>query len=254
MSLKGIDVSSWSHPEDKPIDWKEVRKAGARFVMVKVSQSTDYVSPFKSEDAIEAHAHGLLVGLYHYAVPHKGDAVAQGRFAAAQAVGLPLSLGIALDLEENGELQIFELAQWATDFMRTINEHGHHAPLYVDGYYLGQMPGAPFGHVLWFASTVLPETYHGPAPWMRQTAENVDYHGVPGLVDLDELVSVRGQNAPGPSATAAVSAPPESVAAAESPAGPDAHAVAPAAATDTSALHPLIPATIETAGTGELQS
>ena len=170
MGLKGFDVSSWSHPGDKPIDWEAVKDAGMRFVMVKVSQGLDYLSPFVSEDAIEAHAHGLLVGLYHYAVPGKDDAVAQARFAAAHAVGLPLSLGIALDLETTGELQMFELADWAQTFMRTINEHGHHSPLYSDEWYLSQIIGAPFGHRLWLASPNLPELYRGPAPWMRQTA------------------------------------------------------------------------------------
>jgi len=254
MGLKGIDVSSWSHPDDKAIDWKAVREAGARFVMIKVSQGTGYKNPFVAEDATEAHAAGLLVGLYHYAVPTAGDAETQARFAVAAAVGLPLSLGIALDLETTGTLQVFELAQWAPEFMKTIVDHGHHAPLYLDGYYLAQLVGAPWGHDLWYASTDLPELYRGPAPWMRQTAENVDYAGVPGVVDLDELVSVRGQNAPGPVAPPAPQAQPESVAAAQSPAGPDDPATAPGNDLPTAPEISAAETTIDPAGTGESES
>lgn len=195
MELKGIDVSSWSHGADKPINWEAVKKDGYGFTVIKSSQGTDYKNPYLSEDAIEANHNGLLVGCYHYAVPAKGDAVAQARFAAACVHGLPLSLGVALDLEETGTLAFFELGEWAKEFMTTMNEMGHMCPLYSNENYLGQLVGAPWGHKLWYASKDLPPTYMGVRPWMVQTTENKDVSGVPGLVDFDTFYGVRGANA-----------------------------------------------------------
>ena len=190
ISRKGIDVSSWNHEGDARIDFVAVKEAGYDFVMIKATQALDYVNPFLAEDAVEAHAAGMLVGVYHFAVPGVGDAQLQALHAIAAIAHLPLSLGIALDLEESGNLQVYELSPWAEEFLREIRTAGHIASIYVDESYRTQLTGIPWGSHLWCASPTIPADVR---PWLHQVGEG-SVPGVPGLVDLDVMPSSRGVN------------------------------------------------------------
>jgi lysozyme len=60
--IKGIDVSH--HNGD--IDFDKVRKAGHRFVFLKVSQDNDFVDPMFATNLARARAAGLATGAYHF--------------------------------------------------------------------------------------------------------------------------------------------------------------------------------------------
>lgn len=219
MQLRGIDISSWSHGNDEPIDFAQVKSQGFGFVMIKSTQGTTYKNPYLAEDAVEAHHNGLLVGTYHYAVPGEDDAILQAKFAAAAVIGLPLSLGVALDLEEQGTLELHQLGPWAQAFMSEMNSAGHQSPFYTNENYLSQLPGAPWGHKLWYASEHLPEYQTKLAIWMQQTTQNDHLPGVPGPVDYDVFYGVRGQTPPAnTSAARGVLQPPVATPTGETPA------------------------------------
>lgn len=206
--LRGVDISAWQHddPNHPQIDYVSLREAGYSFVIIKATQAADYTNEYLVQDCANAHAARLVIGLYHYAQPgacftdnpHE-DARAQAQYACAAAAGLPLSLGIACDLEEMGPYMPFQLGEWYKAFAQQVNELHHHCPLYVNRNYLEQIPGAPFGHRLWLALGVndigqVPEGVH---PYMVQGASEPT-KGFAGEVDQNWLLNPRAIN-PAPS-------------------------------------------------------
>ena len=202
--LRGIDVSGWQHedPNHPQIDWVSVREAGYSFVIIKATQAADYTNPYLATDAALAHENRLVIGLYHYAEPGAcnpenvaEDAKAQALYACGAAEGLPLSLGIACDLEEQGAFQMFQLGEWYKTFAATVNALRHHCPLYCNRDYLGQLTGAPFGHRLWLALGVddLGQIPQGVHPYMVQGGADAT-KGFAGDVDQNWLLNPRAIN------------------------------------------------------------
>ena len=115
--IHGADVSRWQHPNDAPIDFKQMFDAGVRFVLIKGSDSQDVADAETMKwligDRNAAQAAGLYTGIYHYAyLPNSTDADYVIRDAKAQAqkvIWRLASLGgynerdlpLALDLENN---------------------------------------------------------------------------------------------------------------------------------------------------------
>jgi hypothetical protein len=204
VALRGVDVSAWQHddPDHPQIDWVSLREAGCSFVIIKATQAADYTNEWLEQDVAGAHAARLVIGLYHFAEPGAcdpdnvaEDAKAQALFACSAAAGLPLSLGIACDLEVTGPWAPYQLGDWFKTFAGVVNAMRHHCPLYVNRDYLSQMPGAPFGHRLWLAlGTIdmgqIPETVH---PYMVQTIAEPT-KGFAGEVDQDVLLNARAIN------------------------------------------------------------
>ncbi len=186
-TIPGLDVSGWQHPNNEPIDWPEVHKAGYRFVIIKSTQALDYHNPWLCEDAWGAHDAGLLIGTYHYAVPGDGDAAAQAAYALASAAKLPLNLGISLDIEEPGTLQMYQVGDWCQEFMTAIRNGHHYSPIYTYHDFGAQLVGIPWGQRLWWADDLpLPGTH----PYMTQGAV-LTVPGIPAPVDTDTLVMAR---------------------------------------------------------------
>lgn len=206
MTAKCIDVSSWQHPNNAPIDWAAVKGAGYVGVMIKASQGTGYKNPFFGGDANGAHAEGLLVGAYHYAQPATNAAEAEAENALAATLGITLELGLALDWEDMGGRQPYELAAWAQAWIDAVKLHETLVPFYTDQSLLANTTGAPFGCPLWIADPS--GTYEG-SPWMRQTGE-AETPGVQGLCDQDTLYAVRGINPVTPPAPPPPPVPPVS--------------------------------------------
>jgi len=115
--IYGSDISRWQHPDDKPIDFAKMHKAGMRFVMIKASDSRDdsdaLARKYLAMDRHAAQAAGLYTGFYHYALlPNTSsreviieDAKAQAQRAIWRLASVggytELDLPYALDLENN---------------------------------------------------------------------------------------------------------------------------------------------------------
>jgi lysozyme len=84
-----IDVSSDQHPNNAPIDWPAVARAGVTTALIKATQGTTYVNPWLASDLQGASEAGLQVRCYHFADFTNADAEAAfflqhaGRFARA---------------------------------------------------------------------------------------------------------------------------------------------------------------------------
>lgn len=113
----GSDVSRWQHPNDKPINFAKMYKAGMRFVMIKASDTRDdsdaLAQKYLVMDRNAAQAAGLYTGFYHYAtLPNTSSrkvVIADAKAQAQRAVWRLASIGgynerdlpYALDLENN---------------------------------------------------------------------------------------------------------------------------------------------------------
>lgn len=178
-----IDVSSNNHTADQPIDWPRVKAAGFGAVIVKCSEGVDYVSPWAKPDGDGAHAAGLLVGYYHFAHPGHNHPEMEAASALGAIAGLPIALGLALDLEVTEGHDWRDLAKWAQQFHQQVINAGHHSPLYVNDYFLANLPGAPWGVRLWLAQTARPR--REVWAWQRTTPAQVP--GIQGPVDVGWL-------------------------------------------------------------------
>lgn len=94
MTVHGIDVASYQS--------ETYSTAGLDFVVVKATESTNYVNPRHAAQVAHARSAGLVVGHYHFL--HHGSASAQADYFLAHA-GLRSGDFIACDWEAAGATQ-----------------------------------------------------------------------------------------------------------------------------------------------------
>ena len=194
---KGLDVSSWQHPDGRPINWDAVANAGYRFAVVKATQGANYKNPWADRDLDDARAAGLLVGAYHY--------FEAGQPAPAQALNLTgavanqvLDLGAWTDWECYAPLPYTHTAELA-EFRAAVTEYLGDCGVYCDRAWADVLAKESVSlSRLWLAAAG--EPYEGLAPLLVQSLSG-EVPGVTGPVDLDILTSTRGVDiptAPGP--------------------------------------------------------
>ncbi len=163
----GVDVSSYQHPYNAAIDWRQVAASGQSFAIIKATESTSsgtYVNPFLQGDLNGAHAAGLVVGSYAFARPSR-DATAQAD-AFASAIGrLPApALPPVLDLEDSGGLSVASLQAWTRTFLGRLQARTGVVPMIYSGpsFWSTYMGGSTefSGYRLWEAHYT-----SAPQPW-----------------------------------------------------------------------------------------
>ena len=129
----GVDVSSW-----QGTNLTQQAKSGAKFAVVKVSESTNYQNPHAQGQINNAEQNNMMPMGYHYA--HFGAdsnrAVQEGNYAvnSAQQAGLPQGSYLAADWEQdahnntNGGREAS--ANAITSFMDTVHNGGYNLMLY----------------------------------------------------------------------------------------------------------------------------
>jgi lysozyme len=202
VPARGVDVSTWQHPDGKAIDWHEVALAGYSFAIVKATQGTTWVNPWLDRDLDDARAAGLLVGAYHF-YELGVNPEAQADHALGMLVGQELELGFYLDWEVS-ELQSWQLPESYGVFMAKAMEVRNPTGTYCDQSWYAQLKtGSQPIYRLWLADYNPTE----PVPtFLWQDSETGHVAGIPATVDTDYLLSTRGLNilsAPTPKPTAA---------------------------------------------------
>lgn len=190
--VRGVDVSSWQHPEGAEIDWEEVAQAGYKFALVKATQGTSYVNPWAARDLDDARAAGFLVGAYHY-YEAGVDPVTQAKTFINSLIGQVLDLGGWLDWE------VPPMSEWAAAgevgaFLGEAHETRPGVGLYCDESWAAQLRAAsvPLGR-WWSADWSATSAPAGSLLWQVGPAE---VPGITGQVDTDVLVNVRAFNIP----------------------------------------------------------
>jgi GH25 family lysozyme M1 (1,4-beta-N-acetylmuramidase) len=178
-----VDVSSANHTDGREIDWHRVHGAGFGAVMVKATEGIDYVNPWLTSDAMGAHDAGLLVGYYHFRRPGLKAASREADWALAAIKGLPRQLGLAQDLEVTEGCSWAVLAEQAREFHAQAKTVVEHSPVYLDRYFLDNLPGAPWDWWVWIAQTDRPR--RDVWAWQETTPRAV--RGIVGPVDVGWL-------------------------------------------------------------------
>lgn len=115
--ILGADISQWQHSGSTPINFAKMYSVGARFVMIKASDTHDAAdltaTKYFATDRLAAQAAGLYTGFYHYTyLPDTTDQaaiIADAKAQAEKAIWRLASVGgytthdlpYTLDLENN---------------------------------------------------------------------------------------------------------------------------------------------------------
>lgn len=128
----GVDVASYQS--------SSVSYAGAKFVLVKLTEGTSYINPKASSQIKSGKTHGLLVGGYFYA-NHSSSvsrARAEAKYAVekAKALGVPSGSYIADDFEQGDGNEVYKNGAHAnTDAvlaaMQVIKDAGYKPLVYA---------------------------------------------------------------------------------------------------------------------------
>ena len=191
MSILGVDVSTWQHDGDAPIDWEKVRAAGYRFAIIKATQGTSWTNPWFERDYDEATWAGMLVGAYHY-YDTSGDAAAQAAHFVGTLIGRHLPVGAWLDYElpvANGYTASADVG----GFLQVAADGRPGCGLYTNGYLHGLLKEVNAALPrLWIADPGAEAPPEGATCWQKSWTGQVP--GVEGEVDIDEWLNVRGLN------------------------------------------------------------
>ncbi|MEO0228325.1 MAG: GH25 family lysozyme [candidate division WOR-3 bacterium] len=130
--VRGVDVSGYQHPGGKQIDWSQVYKAGYTFAFIKATEGTSYTNSYFTTDVNNGRNAGILMGVYHFARPDKGnDAKAEAEYFIKTA-GEYLKEGYlrpVLDVEKAGNLSKKELSEWVKEWMETVEKETNIEPI-----------------------------------------------------------------------------------------------------------------------------
>ncbi len=207
----GVDVSSWQPPAGAPIDWPDVRAAGASVGMVKATQGDNYTNPWLKRDLGEARAAGLLVGAYHFYEAGVAPEAQSARFTES-LVGEVLELGACIDWEP-ADMPDWEATSAYNSLLSGIHEARNPVGVYLDQFWWQRFKDMKLTiQRVFLSAPSLTEPPAGVFMWQRAQQS---VKGISDLVDVDELVMTRGINLttfPAPKSEAPA-APPEAPAA-----------------------------------------
>ncbi|KAH8703118.1 glycoside hydrolase family 25 protein [Talaromyces proteolyticus] len=123
-SVQGFDISNYQGN----IDWSGAYNSGARFVIIKATEGTDYIdSGFNSHYTGATNA-GFIRGGYHFAHPDSSSGADQANYFLAHGGGWSadgITLPGMLDIEyapsgnECYGLSASDMVSWITDFVNT---------------------------------------------------------------------------------------------------------------------------------------
>lgn len=198
-SVKGIDVSTWQHPEGQPIDFEQVVQAGYRFVIIKATQGAGYLNPWLDRDYDDAFGAGLLIGAYHYFEPGE-DVDAQAKNFVGSLIGKRLDMGAWLDFEP-GVIVPYVTPPQAVQFLAACADGRPGCGLYCTASVWDELKAANVTTPrLW-----VPSWGGRMAPDGTNITQDqaTDVPGVPADVNVDLVFSVRGLNIPTAPATKA---------------------------------------------------
>lgn len=199
---RGVDVSTWNHADNEPIDYEKVAHAGYTFVIIKATQGDSYVNPWLRRDYDDAFAAGLLIGAYHY-YDASAEATKQAEHFVGCLMGMKLDLHAWLDLEVTANSE-WTLAGYVNTFLEACKDGRPGAGLYCSQSTWTELNKAAISvPAVWAADWGVEHAPPEATIWQKGQGE---VPGIPGSVDLDYIVSTRGINlstTPAPKPTAA---------------------------------------------------
>jgi GH25 family lysozyme M1 (1,4-beta-N-acetylmuramidase) len=186
----GMDVS----PYQPNVDWRGAYANGARFVYIKATEGTGFVSSsFGSQYSGSVNA-GLIRGAYHFALPDRSSGSAQANFFVNNGGGWSAdgkTLPPALDIEYNPYgstcygMGAASMVAWIQDFSNTVYQRTNRYPVIystLDWWQTCTGNSAAFGNnnALWIAR-YSSRVGQLPSGWLFHTFWQFSDHGkLPG--------------------------------------------------------------------------
>ena len=196
-SVNGIDIASFQHPGGAGINWGQVATA-EKFVIVKATESNDYVNGYYAGDVAGARGAGLIAGSYHFLAPSSQTGVsgtAQAQYFLAHASIQPGDLPPMLDVETSSLYNsVLPSVGDVTSWLSTVQSATGMKPIIYIGYYVIGDLGTPsalgdyFINVPNYSSCPsYPDSYPIANLVMWQKTSTASIPGISGHVDADEF-------------------------------------------------------------------
>ena len=188
---KGVDVSSYSGD----IDWKEVKKSGIDFAMIRLggrgygAEGGLYTDKTALDNIDNAKAAGIKVGGYFFSQAlTENEAREEAEYIIKLLDGRKLSLPIAYDLEkladEETRIENLSYAQGlknASVFRKVLEKNGHKTAVYIESD--GFLGAEDFNESeVWYSDFGKP--YENDYLMLQYSKEG-KVGGIPGDVDLN---------------------------------------------------------------------
>ncbi|APT83801.1 glycoside hydrolase family 25 protein [Corynebacterium aquilae] len=189
----GVDVSTWQHPGDQPINWHAVKADGQSFAIIKATEGLGYVNKHFAEDSRAAAEAGLLVGSYHMGRATSDPRLQAAEYAAVLRTQPQPSLPPVLDIEYNDGVSPAGMQAWIRAFVDELRSLTGRTPvIYTYRYFWENEVGntTEFNDLpLWLAAyqsappTVLPGGWDYMTMWQRTGSGRVS--GIPVDTDMN---------------------------------------------------------------------
>jgi lysozyme len=195
--VSGIDIASFQHPNGDAINWTSVAKA-EKFVLIKATESNDYVNSYYAGDASGAKGAGLYVGAYHFLAPSSVTGVsgtAQADYFVSHANLGATTMPPMLDVETSSLYKsVLPSAADVTSFLAEVKAKSGKTPFIYIGYYTLQDLGDPSSFTAYDidipdygACPSYPTSYPVAKLIMWQNTSTASIPGITGNVDHDEF-------------------------------------------------------------------
>jgi GH25 family lysozyme M1 (1,4-beta-N-acetylmuramidase) len=176
---RGVDVASYQHPNRAGINWPRVHASGIGFAAVKTTEGAYYRNPYALADLAQAHAAGLSVVAYAFAIPNGNGArrspVTQADYLLKYLGAMSRSVPLMLDIEYNPYgrecygLTARAMVSWISSFNSEVKAKTGRKPiLYVPASWWAACTGGRtgFGHrQLWVPDYTTAPRPLLPAGW-----------------------------------------------------------------------------------------
>ena len=188
--IKGIDIS---HHQGNP-DFRRVKAAGIRYVILKATEGVDYVDPCFVANIKAAQAAGLPVGAYHFLRAGSAADQAAGFLAAIKPYRITWPVAVDVEHAELTALGSDKLTDMVLDFCARVKAAGYQPAVYSNRnwYYLAKLldidriraAGIPIW-LAWYTNATPDNTARSDLCDIWQYASDGQIDGIGGNVDLD---------------------------------------------------------------------
>ena len=187
--MNGVDLSHYQ----EGLDLSALKRGGYSFAILKLSEGRGIADASFDKFYDMAQSHGIPVGAYVYShATNASVAQAEAVYALSLLKGRVLQLGIYMDVETVGQMQIpkAQLAETVKAFCATVNRAGYDAGIYGSEYNAwSRLSPEDLGeYLIWIA-------HYGKEPDLPcdiwQKTDKGTFPGYNGPVDVDEVRSGR---------------------------------------------------------------
>lgn len=182
-AVSGIDVSSWQGD----INWSAVAQSGVKFAMIRVGNTKYGMDSKFAQNVVGANAAGIRTGAYVYSYAlTTAEAAADAQLAVTACASMPISLPIAIDIEDESQKSLTAAQQQAivNTFCAVVYAAGYQPMVYsYQNWFATRLGTTAWDH--WVANY---STSIGFPGTMWQYTSSGQVSGIAGNVDMNYML------------------------------------------------------------------